>query len=106
MAIWPARVGSLRAWILRSGWSRYCGSQAAERTAYLLEYQGKGWQDPNSNEIYARKVAATADGRPLCPVCTMDADLKISSVYKGKTYYFCMQDHKQVFDGNPAKFAS
>ena len=85
---------------------RYYGSQAAERTAYLLEYQGKGWQDPNSNEIYARKVAATADGRPLCPVCTMDADLKISSVYKGKTYYFCMQDHKQVFDGNPAKFAS
>src|SRR5271170_8197395 len=50
---------------------RYYGRQAAERTAYLLEYQGKGWQDPNSNEIYARKVAAAADGRPLCPVCSM-----------------------------------
>ena len=84
---------------------RYYGRQAAERTAYLLEYQGKGWQDPNSNEIYARKVAAVADGRPLCPVCSMDADLKISSVYKGETYCFCMQDHKQVFDGNPAKLA-
>ena len=84
---------------------RYYGRQAAERTAYLLEYQGKGWQDPNSNEIYARKVAAVADGRPLCPVCSMGADLRISSVYKGETYFFCMQDHKQVFDADPAKFA-
>jgi len=33
---------------------RYYGREAAERTAYLLEYQGKGWQDPNSNEIYVR----------------------------------------------------
>ena len=85
---------------------RYYGSQAAERTAYLLEYQGKGWQDPNSNEIYARKVVATADAYPLCPVCAMDADLKISSAHKGKTYYFCMQEHKQIFDEDPAKFAS
>ena len=29
------------------------GRKAAERTAYTLEYQGKGWQDPNSNGIYA-----------------------------------------------------
>ena len=33
---------------------RYYGRDAAERTAYLLEYQGKGWQDPNSNAIYTR----------------------------------------------------
>jgi transcriptional regulator GlxA family with amidase domain len=33
---------------------RYFGREAAERTAYTLEYQGKGWQDPNSNGIYAR----------------------------------------------------
>jgi transcriptional regulator GlxA family with amidase domain len=33
---------------------RYYGREAAERTAYLLEYQGKGWQDPNSNAIYTR----------------------------------------------------
>jgi transcriptional regulator GlxA family with amidase domain len=32
---------------------RYFGRKAAERTAYTLEYQGKGWQDPNSNGIYA-----------------------------------------------------
>jgi len=33
---------------------RYYGREAAERTTYLLEYQGKGWQDPNSNTIYTR----------------------------------------------------
>jgi len=32
---------------------RYFGREAAEKTAYALEYQGKGWQDPNSNGIYA-----------------------------------------------------
>jgi transcriptional regulator GlxA family with amidase domain len=32
---------------------RYFGREAAERTAYTLEYQGKGWQDPDSNGIYA-----------------------------------------------------
>jgi transcriptional regulator GlxA family with amidase domain len=32
---------------------RYFGRKAAERTAYTLEYQGKGWQDPDSNGIYA-----------------------------------------------------
>jgi YHS domain-containing protein len=85
---------------------RYYGRQAAERTAYVLEYQGRGWLDPNSNQIYTRKVAAVADGHPICPVCSMYADLHISSVYKGKTYYFCMQDHKQIFDAAPAKFAS
>jgi transcriptional regulator GlxA family with amidase domain len=32
---------------------RYFGRKAAERTAYTLEYQGKGWQDPDSNGVYA-----------------------------------------------------
>jgi transcriptional regulator GlxA family with amidase domain len=32
---------------------RYFGREAAERTAYTLEYQGQGWQNPNSNTIYA-----------------------------------------------------
>ena len=26
------------------------------------------------------------------------------SVYKGKTYYFCMTDHKQAFDASPEKY--
>lgn len=26
------------------------------------------------------------------------------SVYKGKTYYFCSQDHKAMFDAAPEKW--
>jgi transcriptional regulator GlxA family with amidase domain len=32
---------------------RYFGREAAEKTAYDLEYQGKGWENPDSNGIYA-----------------------------------------------------
>jgi len=32
---------------------RYFGRDVAEKTAYFLEYQGKGWLDPGSNSIYA-----------------------------------------------------
>jgi len=85
---------------------RYYGRAAAERTAYNIEYQGKGWMNADSNEIYAKPLAASADGQPLCPVCGMDADHTISSLYKGKTYYFCMPPHKQLFDATPQKFAN
>ena len=29
----------------------------------------------------------------------------IISVYQGKSYYFCSDDHKRLFDATPAKFA-
>jgi transcriptional regulator GlxA family with amidase domain len=32
---------------------RYFGREAANSTTYHLEYQGKGWQDPQSNGVYA-----------------------------------------------------
>ena len=84
---------------------RYYGREAAEYTAYEMEYQGKGWTDPNSNQVYAAKLVSTAE-HPLCPVCDMDVDPANSpkSVYKGKTYYFCMDDHKQLFDKSPDKY--
>jgi putative intracellular protease/amidase/YHS domain-containing protein len=85
---------------------RYYGREAAERTAYNIEYQGKGWTNADSNEMYAKPRAASADGQPLCPVCGMDADRSLSSAYKGKTYYFCMRPHKQLFDTTPEKFAN
>jgi putative intracellular protease/amidase/YHS domain-containing protein len=86
---------------------RYFGRHTAEQTAYTLEYQGKGWTDPNSNEIYAKPLTlVAADGHPLCPVCGMDGDASISSAYKGKSYYFCMQAHKESFDDAPEKFIS
>lgn len=84
---------------------RYYGRETAETTAYQMEYQGKGWTDPNSNQVYAAKLVSTAE-HPLCAVCDMDVDPKSSpkSVYKGKSYYFCSEDHKEVFDKSPQKY--
>jgi putative intracellular protease/amidase/YHS domain-containing protein len=85
---------------------RYFGREVTEKLAFQLEYQGKGWMSTESNSIYAKyenpKVAITG---PLCPVCSMAGDPAISSNYKGKTYYFCMQEHKATFDEFPAEFA-
>lgn len=38
------------------------------------------------------------------PVCGMEgavSEMKFSSVYKGKTYYFCAQTDKEMFDAFP-----
>jgi YHS domain-containing protein len=50
----------------------------------------------------------STDGHPLCAVCDMDVDKTSApkSVYKGKTYYFCMADHKELFDAAPEKYLS
>lgn len=84
---------------------RYYGTEVAKNTAYQMEYQGTGWTDPNSNQVYAIKRVST-DAHPLCPVCDMDVSAATSpkSVYKGKTYYFCMDSHKRLFDGSPDKY--
>jgi putative intracellular protease/amidase/YHS domain-containing protein len=85
---------------------RYYGREAAERTAFQLEYHGKGLMNADSNEIYAKYAKAEKPAKgPLCPVCSMEGNPAISSVYKGKTYYFCGQEHKQTFDESPAEFA-
>jgi putative intracellular protease/amidase/YHS domain-containing protein len=84
---------------------RYFGRAVALQTADYMEYQGQGWTDPNSNEAYrARRVSTPA--HPLCPVCDMDVDIATAphSVYRGQTYYFCMPDHKALFDANPDRF--
>jgi len=84
---------------------RYYGRDAAERTAYDMEYQGKGWMNPDSNEAY-QKIPVSTEAHPLCPVCEMAVIPANSpnSVYKGTTYYFCMQSHKQAFDASPDKY--
>ena len=84
---------------------RYYGHEVAEQTAYQMEYQGKGWTDPNSNQIYAVRRVST-DEHPLCAVCDMDVDPRSApkSVYKSKTYYFCMPGHKEQFDRSPDRF--
>ncbi len=84
---------------------RYYGREIAEKTAYNMEYQGRGWTDPNSNNVYATTPVSTAE-HPLCAVCGMDVDPKTApkSVFKGTTYYFCSDDDKKVFDTAPEKF--
>jgi putative intracellular protease/amidase/YHS domain-containing protein len=75
---------------------RYGGRDLAVQVADGMEYQGKGWLDPNSNEVYAKMPELTG-AHPLCPICLGDADRSISSSYRGKTFYFCMKEHKEMF---------
>ncbi|HWC17730.1 MAG TPA: DJ-1/PfpI family protein, partial [Terriglobales bacterium] len=84
---------------------RYYGRDVATATAYQMEYQGEGWKNPNSNQAYAA-VRVSTDEHPLCPVCDMDVEKETSptTVYKGKTYYFCMDDHKELFLKSPEKY--
>jgi putative intracellular protease/amidase/YHS domain-containing protein len=86
---------------------RYYGRDVAQKTAYNMEYQGQGWMNADSNQIYAKAPVSTAE-HPLCPVCGMDVDVATApkSVFKGKTYYFCSDDDKKTFDAAPDKFAT
>ena len=86
---------------------RYYGRDVAQKTAYNMEYQGQGWMNAESNQIYAAMPVSTAE-HPLCQVCGMDVDPKIAakSVYKGTTYYFCSDDDKKTFEAGPDKFAT
>jgi transcriptional regulator GlxA family with amidase domain len=84
---------------------RYFGRTVASNTANTLEYQGLGWLDPASNSMYAKRRKST-ERQPVCPVCEMDVDKgsAASSVYRRRTYYFCMDAHKTMFDASPASF--
>ena len=84
---------------------RYFGRPVAAQTAAYLEYQGHGWTDPDSNQMYRTRRISTAE-HPLCPVCEMDVDPDSApkSVYRGQTYYFCMPAHQAAFDAAPEKF--
>jgi transcriptional regulator GlxA family with amidase domain/YHS domain-containing protein len=85
---------------------RYYGREVARNTAYQMEYQGTGWMNPDSNQVYLQALTST-EAHPLCPVCWMDVERATAekSVYKGKNYYFCMGAHKTRFDSAPDKFA-
>src|SRR5215208_850108 len=67
---------------------RYFGREVAQKTAYDLEYQGQGWMNSESNQIYAAGPVSTAE-HPVCPVCGMDIDPATApkSVFKRATYY-------------------
>jgi transcriptional regulator GlxA family with amidase domain len=84
---------------------RYFGRAVASTTADTLEYQGQGWRDPNANAAYAKRRAST-DAHPLCPVCDMEVAKAASPSlsYRKRTYYFCMEAHKALFEASPAAF--
>jgi putative intracellular protease/amidase/YHS domain-containing protein len=86
---------------------RYFGREVAQQTAYDMEYQGQGWINPESNQLYAAKPVSTAE-HPVCPVCGMDVDPATApkSVFKGATYYFCSDNDKKTFDATPDKFVN
>src|SRR6266481_1275825 len=86
---------------------RYFGREVAQKTAYNMEYQGQGWMNPESNQVYASAPVSTAE-HPLCPVCGMGVDPKTApkSVFKGTAYYFCSDDDKKTFDAAPDKFVN
>jgi transcriptional regulator GlxA family with amidase domain/YHS domain-containing protein len=84
---------------------RYYGRATALRTVDNLEYQGAGWMKADSNAVYAQRRFSNGES-PLCAVCEMDILDKAgapTSVYRGKTYYFCMTDHKAFFDASPER---
>jgi putative intracellular protease/amidase/YHS domain-containing protein len=86
---------------------RYYGQEVATQTAYDVEYQSQGWLNPDSNAEYLKVRTTSANNHPLCAVCSMDTDPAIApSVYKGKTYYFCLRAHKAQFDANPEPFVA
>jgi putative intracellular protease/amidase/YHS domain-containing protein len=84
---------------------RYFGRAVTLKAIDQLEYQSQGWLDPTVNHIYAKDPVPT-QGHVLCPVCHMEVDPTTSpkSIYKGKTYYFMGEGHKQLFDADPEKY--
>jgi transcriptional regulator GlxA family with amidase domain len=84
--------------------ARYYGKEAARQTAYDMEYTGTNWLDA-SNAAYLKPQLARA-GDVICPVCWMELDPKsaVSLTYHGTTYYFCMQEHKELFASAPERF--
>ncbi|MGA8142598.1 MAG: DJ-1/PfpI family protein [Candidatus Acidiferrales bacterium] len=82
---------------------RYFGHDQAMETALNMEYQGQGWLDATgaANSIYVGSEHAGL----VCEICGMPVDAKtaLTSVYKGRTYYFCSNGHKATFDAAPEK---
>ena len=76
---------------------RYVGREPTDQLIDMIEYQGKGWQNADSNETFARMPELTGKN-PICAVCFMNVDRSISAKYRDKTYYFCMEDHKTLFE--------
>ena len=77
---------------------RYFGHHAALDTAYVMEYQGRGWLDPSgaANAEYAQAKPPAA-GQVIDPVCGMPVKRPIRSLYRRRTA------RNITFVSNPAR---
>ena len=105
-----------------------CGMETDAATSPKSVYKGKTYYfcgmanhksifDANP-EKYVNSGSSTTSANPSstqtpkgpasCAVCGMSVDPTTApkSAYKGVTYYFCQEAHKQVFDSNPEKYGS
>jgi putative intracellular protease/amidase/YHS domain-containing protein len=78
---------------------RYLGTESVIDLADGMEYQGTGWQNPDSNAVYA-KMPEFDEAHPLCPLCLMEGDRSLKTNHKGKNFYFCSPDEKSFFDNH------
>jgi hypothetical protein len=56
-------------------WSGVERTRRPIQTTGWMEYQGKGWLNPDSNQIYSKRRVSTAE-RPPGPICTMEVEPK------------------------------
>lgn len=85
--------------------ARYYGPEVAEETARRLEYQGRGWTDPDSNVAFATRPTSTPE-HPICPVCEMEVDeaTALRATHAGQTHYFCSDGCRSMFERSPDRF--
>lgn len=85
---------------------RYFGHQVAAATADTMEYQGRGWMNPDSNGSYRTSRRSTPE-HPVCAVCGMDVDRRTApeTIYHRIAYLFCGEPHKTLFAHHPDRFA-
>jgi YHS domain-containing protein len=43
---------------------------------------------------------------PICQMTVDEKNARFTSVYRGKTYYFCAPGCKKTFDANPEQYVS
>ena len=87
--------------------ARYYGKQAAQQTAYDMEYLSAHWLDAD-NALYGKPPRVAHAGDAICPVCWMEVDPKSAPLvtYRGVKYYCCIPEHARLFASYPAHFLS
>jgi YHS domain-containing protein len=76
---------------------------AAKALALHAQAQAQDAQKPQTGTPNS-PAAKTDDIEKTCLVCGMPGSPEITSVYKKKTYYFCMTDDKATFDASPEEY--